>query len=273
MGVMPLVGMGLGAVGSIVGGINERRQRKLLEKQSRAGVEWAERDTTQAGRNLGESAEYQAVQNLYRDVMGMGPLKEGDTYFVGKEKFAYDSKTLLPASKLGTVGSATLEANLKKAFEQAQVSRGIYDSQIAASAEASGIAAWRTEKALEIAPALLALAERPTEMKNKTWAQSLQKNMISATGGKLGMDGPGTPMGSTAGDFGGVFSGLLGGLMQGASLGMDMKSFALSQKTQQLRGRRDATALGLSEQEQREMGLYGDEGGGGGMFGLGFLGL
>lgn len=251
-----LGGAALSAVGGIISGIGERRQRKLLEKQSRAGVEWAERDTTKVGRNLAESAEYQAVQNLYRDVMGMGPLKEGDTYFVGKEKFAYDQKTLMPASKLGTVGSSTLEANLKKAFAQAQVARGIYDSNIAASAEASGLGVWRTEKALEIAPALLALAERPTEMKQRDWDRSLQSNLISATGGKLGLGSGGTPMGNTATDFGGLFSGILGGFMQGASLGMDLQSFGMSQNLSKLRGRRDAQALGMSEAEQREMGLF-----------------
>lgn len=217
------IGGAAGLVGGLINGIQARRQQKLLEQQARAGVAGAEKEATQTGKNVAASAEYQAVQNLFRDFYGMAPLGEGDSYYVGDESFTYDAKTLQPASKLGTVGRSTLEENLRKSFIQAQTARGIYDSNIAASAEASGLNVWRTEKALEIAPAFLALGERPTTAMQTDWSRALQKNLAYSTGGKLGLNNASTPT-SYEDPFAAAFQGLVGGALQGAALGTQIQS-------------------------------------------------
>lgn len=222
-----LVGGALGAIGGAVGAHQQASAAKRLQKQTREGLQAATRDAELTARNIATSDEFMAVRNLARDVYGLGAVTGEDTFALGSGRIKYGN--VLPASKLGTTKFSAIEDQFRKNFTQAQVSRGIYSSNVAAAAEASGMAAWKFQQQKELAPLMMDLAERPTALYHKYLEPLSKFHIMHATGGageyqqnqQLTQAVLGAPSA-----LGGGLAGGVGGFMQGAALGGQVQNMA-----------------------------------------------
>jgi hypothetical protein len=259
-----LIGAGIGAVGGAVGGIlnarEQKKQREQLQRQTSEGILTATAEAKQQARAVVGTDEYQAVLNLGRDVFGLGAVTGEDTFALGGVREKY--KNVLPASKLGTTKFSSVEDQFRKNFTQAQVSRGIYDSNIAASAEASGMAAWRFQQQKEMAPLMMDLASRPTELFNKYMEPTAKRHIMFRTGGAAEYRQNQQLTGAILGGesvAGAGFAGAVGGALQGFNLGQQLQNFGVQQQSSGANNLLQALQVNQALGDQGQNPLYDDE--------------
>jgi hypothetical protein len=115
-----------------------------------------------------------------------------------------------------------LTGTFLKGIQSAQASRGIFSSQAAASAEASGLAAYKTNLQMNLLPTLMGLGEAPQLLKAKYEDANMQREIYSKSGGQAVYGGinPAAFGGSIAAStLQGTLGGLLGGMGAGAQVG------------------------------------------------------
>jgi hypothetical protein len=131
-----------------------------------------------------------------------------------------------------------LSQDFAKQIQTAQAARGLYSSQAGAAAEASGLAAHRTQLQMQMLPMLLQLAENPLRMSQTYGTANLQTGVFANTGGQAvyGQVNPATfgGAGAMAGALSGGIAGFTGGLQAGMGLGGMIQQGGLNEQQSQM---------------------------------------
>jgi len=246
----PLTGGALGSVvggiAGLVGGFARDREARRIRNQVREGIAAGERDT---GRQLAltlSSPEFRAGTNFLRGFYG-GPELSGQEIqqqlagAIGPVAFRqtgegveavdpYTQRFLeerldTPAGGDAMAASSfdPLTQNFAKSLRQAQASRGLFQSQVGSAAEASGLAAFRTQLQMQMLPQLFELASAPVTYAQRFEPHNLQKGVFRSTGGAVAYGQP-TPLAVGGSPWTSALGGLLSGGLQGAGLGIQAQA-------------------------------------------------
>lgn len=124
-------------------------------------------------------------------------------------------------------GGGIVETPLTRAFRsqiaQTQVQRGIYDSQAAAAAEASGLAAYQYEQQQRMLPFLLQQSTFGNDIYHKYESANIGREVQKATGG-VGVYGAANPFVGAPSVVGNAFNAGVSGAFSGAALGVQLQS-------------------------------------------------
>lgn len=144
------------------------------------------------------------------------------------QKFRASQLGGLPQTATATMGPQTgIETPLSRSFKsnlsQSMVSRGIYDSQAAAAAEASGLSAFEYEQQQRMLPTLLGLSSYGSDVYHRYESANIGRETQKATGG-VGVYGAANPFfGAQSPAVAGIQGGLAG-LFSGGSLGLNLQN-------------------------------------------------
>lgn len=122
-----------------------------------------------------------------------------------------------------------LTADFRKRIQQAQSSRGIFSSQAAASAEASGLAAFEFEQRRQSIPQLLQLATFGDTAFQQFEASNINREVQRTTGGfgAFGAANPAAAFGPSPGAA--ALTGAVSGAFSGAQAGASIQGFQREQ--------------------------------------------
>lgn len=123
----------------------------------------------------------------------------------GKNQFAGDQGP----RDYGLGAGNPLAEQYVKNLEKSQRARGLYSGQAAASAEASGLAAFNTQMQMQMLPALMGMSTQPLEMALGAEQQNMNTAILRSTGGKAGFGPSSATFGTNP--FSAAAAGFIGG--------------------------------------------------------------
>lgn len=244
-GFLSALGGGLagGIFSSIGGALQASKRNKMLQqirRQVREGISTAERTTARSTYGIMSTPEWLTAQNFIRSFYGISPAQDQSKALLGRvqEEFGEEATKSLEGKDLSARFSQVgrfaapidvLSADFQKGLRQAQAVRGLTYSEASASAEASGLAAFRAQMQMKMLPQLFGLAEAPAALRAKYEPGQLQKEVFRATGGAVayGQAQPGLAQESDV--LGAGMSGFAQGFGGGASMGLGLERLMQSQ--------------------------------------------
>jgi len=144
-----------------------------------------------------------------------------------------------PAMESGGNGTANpygynpMEQQFQTSLQLAQSQRGLYNSNVGAAAEASGMAAYRQNLQLQYLPQLMGAAEYDVNKQYALEQATLQKNVYRQSGGQAAYGQPLTPLEqapSWAERGSGVVGDIFAGIQTGAAGGIAAQNADTSQR-------------------------------------------
>lgn len=262
------VGSVLGTVTGLIQGIEQKRMAKKIRKQIRGGIEAGEFATARQVGTILTSKEYQTASNFLRSFYGLSPLTGGEigesmlgafghrvaspfaspehqravpVRGASPEDIAFMQQRLAGAG-VGVPGTGgrgfgptpggpidVLSQEFSKGLQQTQAARGLFSSQAAAAAEASGLAGLRAQLQIQMLPQLFELAQAPVAYAQQYQPMNLQKEVFRSTGGAAAY-GQATPLAAPVSVASYAAAGAMQGFAQGAGIGLS--AYQLSQTQQ-----------------------------------------
>lgn len=188
----------LGITGAVLGGLGNLYQAYEARKEAKR----QRAELEQAIRGVTGSNEYNSARLFVNQFFGQGYMPLNPTPEDQAKVNAYNAtgnRSLLPTPELDQ-----LTQDFTKGLRAAQASRGLFESQAGAGAEASGLSAYRANMAASLLPQLLYIGEAPVRLRAMA---------------KSGMIPSGPGLGSA------FLSGFTQGGLSGAQLGIDMNQY------------------------------------------------
>jgi hypothetical protein len=236
-------GVAGGAFGAIGGAFQSRNRNKMLRKirrQVREGISSAERITARSTFGIMSTPEWLTARNFIRSFYGISPAQDQSKALLGRvtEEFGEEATEGLKGKDLSARFSQVgrfaapvdvLAEDFQKGLRQAQAVRGLTFSQASASAEASGLAAFRAQLQTKMLPQLFGLAEAPAALRARFEPGNLQREVFRATGGAVAFGQAQPGLGQESSTIGSALSGFAQGFGGGASIGLGFERLLQSQ--------------------------------------------
>jgi len=235
-----------GAFSAIGGAFQSRSRNKMLRqirRQVREGIAAGERTTARSVYGIMSTPEWLTARNFIRSFYGISPAKDQSQALLGRitEEFGEAPTESLRGKDLSARFSQVgryaapmdvLTEDFQKGLRQAQAARGLTYSQAGASAEASGLAAFRAKLQMQMLPQLFGIAEAPAALRAKYEPGHLAREVFRTTGGAVayGQAQPGLAQESDV--LGSAMSGFAQGFGGGSSMGLGFERLLQGQGTE-----------------------------------------